>query len=397
MYYFCPLGKRSTAMCSQKDVKSWTRVRQWASRADPLLEARLCPPGWWSGHLPLWSGPRERHVRCGPMIVEDSPPLTLNGKTFSRVGHYSHPDCASESHSVVSDSLWPHRLCSPWNSLGQNTGVGSLSLLQGTFPTQGSNPGLLYCRRILYQLSHQGSPRILEWVAYPFSSGSSQPRNRTGVSCILGRFFTSWATRELWWPVNGKWPFPDVMSQERTSEMRQNPPKAISPSQKCHPFLPAFHVSIIKVPTWWEGSVGFSHWSSLTDVFQHWKMILQTPISSRGRVRPYLSGEAPGSPVRSRCVLNVLWAAVTAAICIRLSRRHWRSHFWQQIDSSFLRWLGYNVRRSILMTDTHVRRLNWMRWNLNWLLRCRHRNIKKRERSHRLWTLTAHCSQRSAS
>ena len=61
----------------------------------------------------------------------------------------------------------------PWNSPGQNTGVSSLSLLQGTFPTQGSNPGLPYCRRILYQLSHKGSPRILEWVAYLFSSRSS--------------------------------------------------------------------------------------------------------------------------------------------------------------------------------------------------------------------------------
>ena len=69
----------------------------------------------------------------------------------------------------------------PWNSPLQNTGVGSLSLLQGIFPTQGSNPGLSHCRQILYQLSHQGSPRILEQVAYPFSSGSSQPRNRTGV------------------------------------------------------------------------------------------------------------------------------------------------------------------------------------------------------------------------
>ena len=47
------------------------------------------------------------------------------------------------------------------SSLGQNTGVGSLSLLQGIFPTQGSNPGLPHCRRILYQLSHKGSPRIL--------------------------------------------------------------------------------------------------------------------------------------------------------------------------------------------------------------------------------------------
>ena len=58
----------------------------------------------------------------------------------------------SESRSVVSDSL----LDSPWNSPGQNTGVSSLFL----FPTQGSNPGLPYCRQILYQLSHKGSPSL---------------------------------------------------------------------------------------------------------------------------------------------------------------------------------------------------------------------------------------------
>ena len=51
------------------------------------------------------------------------------------------------SHSVVSDSLWPHGLYSPWNSPGHNTGVGSLSLLQRIFPTEGSNPGLPHCRR----------------------------------------------------------------------------------------------------------------------------------------------------------------------------------------------------------------------------------------------------------
>ena len=67
----------------------------------------------------------------------------------------------SESHSVLSDFLWLHELYSPWNSPGQNTGVGSWSLLQGIFSTQGSNPGLLHCRRILYQLNHQGSP--CEW------------------------------------------------------------------------------------------------------------------------------------------------------------------------------------------------------------------------------------------
>ena len=52
----------------------------------------------------------------------------------------------------------PHGLYSPWTSLGQNIGVGSLSVLQGILPTQGSNWGLLQCRRILYQLSYQGSP-----------------------------------------------------------------------------------------------------------------------------------------------------------------------------------------------------------------------------------------------
>ena len=74
---------------------------------------------------------------------------------------------------------------------GQNTGVGSLLLLRGIFPTQGSNPGFPRCRQILYQLSHKGSPRILEWVACPFSRGSSQPRNRTGVSCMAGGFLTN--------------------------------------------------------------------------------------------------------------------------------------------------------------------------------------------------------------
>ena len=63
-------------------------------------------------------------------------------------------------------------LC-PWSSPSQNTGVGSLSFLQEIFPTQGSNPGFLHCKQIIYQLSHSGKRRILEWVAYPFSRGSS--------------------------------------------------------------------------------------------------------------------------------------------------------------------------------------------------------------------------------
>ena len=103
--------------------------------------------------------------------------------------------CLQQGEKVLAAQSCPTP-CNPMDYTDQNTRVGSLSLLQGTFPTQGSNPGLPHCRWILYQLSHRGSPRILEWVAYPFSSGSSQPRNQTGVSCIAERFFTSWATRE---------------------------------------------------------------------------------------------------------------------------------------------------------------------------------------------------------
>ena len=78
----------------------------------------------------------------------------------------------SESRSIAPDSLWSHGLYSPWNSPGQNTGVGSLSLLQGIFPTQGSNPGFPHCNLILYQLSHKGSPlKTLRQVVFQMLSG----------------------------------------------------------------------------------------------------------------------------------------------------------------------------------------------------------------------------------
>ena len=131
----------------------------------------------------------------------------------------------SKSRSVLSDSLRPHGLYSPWDSPGQNTGVGSPgdlpnpgiesrsptlqadsllaepqgkpkntgvgSHLQGIFLTQELNQGLLHCRRILYQLSYQGSSSsVLEWVAMPSSRGSSHPRDQTQVSRIAGRCFT---------------------------------------------------------------------------------------------------------------------------------------------------------------------------------------------------------------
>ena len=64
---------------------------------------------------------------------------------------------------------------SSWNSPGQNTGVGSLSLLQGIFPTQESNWGILHCRRILYQLSYEGTPKYTSIKKKIKSSWKSRP------------------------------------------------------------------------------------------------------------------------------------------------------------------------------------------------------------------------------
>ena len=135
----------------------------------------------------------EWHV-CNRQSSTEVKYLTL--KVWAKANKHIHILMWSESHSVVPDSLRPHGLYSPWNSPGQNTGVSSLSLLQGIFPTQGSNPGFPHCRRILYQLSYKGSPRILEYVTCPFSSGFSWPRNQTRVSCIADGFFTNWAIRK---------------------------------------------------------------------------------------------------------------------------------------------------------------------------------------------------------
>ena len=95
------------------------------------------------------------------------------------------------THTHISD----HNHCKPvYSDCDQKcTGVGSLSLF---CQLQGSNLGLSHCRWILYKLSHKGRPRILEWVAYPFSRGSSWPKNWTGVCCIAHGFFINWARRE---------------------------------------------------------------------------------------------------------------------------------------------------------------------------------------------------------
>ena len=113
-------------------------------------------------------------IRCAVLclVAQSCPTLRLHG--LSPPGYSVHGD-----------------------SPGKNTGVGCLALLQRIFPTQESNSGLLHCRWVLYCLKHQGSPRILEWVAYSFSKGTSQSRNWTRVSCIAGGFFISWTTWEV--------------------------------------------------------------------------------------------------------------------------------------------------------------------------------------------------------
>ena len=130
----------------------------------------------------------------------------LHAPETSRFQLYSHPFIlvmflvlavlCLVAQSCLFETLWTAKFLCSWDSPGKNTAVGCHALLQGIFPTHGSNPGLPYCRRILYYLSHQGSSWILEWIAYPFSREPSQPRNQTKVSCIAGGFLTSWAGRE---------------------------------------------------------------------------------------------------------------------------------------------------------------------------------------------------------
>ena len=114
-----------------------------------------------------------------------SSPLHWQPKLIVHPVHWHENE--SVSRSVVSNSLQPHGLyLCPWNSPGKNTGVGCHCFSQGIFPTQGSNPGFPHGRQILYQLSHQGSPRIPEWVAHLFSKGifPTQELNQGLLHCM---------------------------------------------------------------------------------------------------------------------------------------------------------------------------------------------------------------------
>ena len=115
--------------------------------------------------------PRQCNKRQRQHFANKSPYNQSYGFPSSHVQMW---ESENESWSVLSDSLPPQSLYRQCNSSSQNTGVGSLSLLQGIFPTQWSNPGLPHYWRIIYQLSHKGSPRILDWVAHQFSIRSFQ-------------------------------------------------------------------------------------------------------------------------------------------------------------------------------------------------------------------------------
>ena len=127
-----------------------------------VVSYSLRPYGLWPARLLCpWNFPgKNTGVDCHSLLQGIFLTQGLNlGLLHCRQIPYLLSHQENESCSVVSNSLWPHGLYSPWNSSGQNTRVGSLTLLQWIFPTQGSNQGLLHCRRILYQLSYQGSPR----------------------------------------------------------------------------------------------------------------------------------------------------------------------------------------------------------------------------------------------
>ena len=153
--------------------------KQWPSNA-PLSRA-LTSSLWWtkisSFNLPSSWNTRKHllfnHIRtllpqpgafpCSPRrIHKDHGVSHLCVRTSKCFLGAKHCGSVSVSCSVVSDSLQPHelqpsRLLCPWDSQGKNTGVGCHFLLQGIFLTQGSNPGLLHCRQILYHLSLQGT------------------------------------------------------------------------------------------------------------------------------------------------------------------------------------------------------------------------------------------------
>ena len=154
----------------------------------------------------------------------------------------------------MSYSLRPHGLYSPWNSPGQNTGVGCLSLLQGIFPTQGSKPGLPHCRWILYQLSHQGSPN----TSIQFSSAQSLSRVRLSVTL---------------WTVGRQIPLCMGFSGKNTGVGCLALLQGIFPTQGSKPGLP--HCGILYCSATWEALL-LSCVRAFINFIIHLKLLVRT-------------------------------------------------------------------------------------------------------------------------
>ena len=184
--------------------------------SDAQLCPTLCDPMDWSmpgfpvlHHLPELA---EAHVHWVGGAIQPSRPLSSpSPPAFNPSQHQGLlsgyrlvsliNDYAVFNHSVMSDSLWPHglwptRLLCPRGFSRQEYWSGLPCPPPGDLPNPGIKPSSSHCRWILHHLSHWGSPRTLGWVACSFSRGSSKPRNWTGISCIAGGFFSSWATKE---------------------------------------------------------------------------------------------------------------------------------------------------------------------------------------------------------
>ena len=104
-----------------------------------------------------WPCRRRTPVRLTWRLADSHPGAGSGMRPWTPGCRLRSTSCSVVSYSVLPHGLQPARLLCPWDSPGKDTGVGSLSLLQGIFLTQGSNPGLLHCSWILYCLSHQGS------------------------------------------------------------------------------------------------------------------------------------------------------------------------------------------------------------------------------------------------
>ena len=148
---------RTSLSQPEKSEKCLSLSHVWSFWPHGLQPTRLLCP-WGFSRQEYWSGlpyPSSGDLP-NPGIKPGSPALQADSLPSEPLGKEGE----DASHSVVSDSLrphglWPTRLLCPWNSPGQNTGVGSCSHLQGIFMTQGLNQGLPHCRQILYHLSYQ--------------------------------------------------------------------------------------------------------------------------------------------------------------------------------------------------------------------------------------------------